>query len=512
MSSHAWDDARRSGGDDPTVSGPVAMLLAAIGFGLAGQQLFFDRAAGVNILVATALFLVCSWGLAWGARPRGRRPDLTDVWLAPAALTLAALCAIRADVALVALDAAVAATLALAWIAALGGARITRLDAGALLGEAADGIAGVVDRPVRLARAAAGPIAEAMRARSRRTGRLPGYAGGAALAGPFVIAFSVLFASADPVYARRLNDLLDAVRDAELLRDAGPRLLMGLVIAWLAAAALSKLERPPVPHPPARIRGVIGVDAAVVLLACVDLLFAAFVALQIGYLFGGRDTMDAAGLPYSAYARRGFFELIGAASLVGALLFGVGLHGRARSAVTTALGAALVGLTLAVLASAWYRLDLYQRAYGWTELRFYAAAAIVFLACALVVLGWSVLVDRMRFALQPLAGAALLIALAVNVVSPSAFVASADLQRRIDPAGLPADAERRMDPAYLVSLGAGAFPVLVERLPSLPPEDRELLRAWLRTTAARQPRTPDRWESFSLDRARARDALDAIAR
>ena len=107
------------------------------------------------------------------------------------------------------------------------------------------------------------------------------------------------------------------------------------------------------PHPPARIRGVIGVDAAVVLLACVDLLFAAFVALQIGYLFGGRDTMDAAGLPYSAYARRGFFELIGAASLVGALLFGVGLHGRARSLLTTALGAALVGLTLAVLASAW---------------------------------------------------------------------------------------------------------------------------------------------------------------
>ena len=105
------------------------------------------------------------------------------------------------------------------------------------------------------------------------------------------------------------------------------------------------------PHPPARIRGVIGVDAAVVLLACVDLLFAAFVALQIGYLFGGRDTMDAAGLPYSAYARRGFFELIGAASLVGALLFGVGLHGRARSLLTTALGAALVGLTLAVLAS-----------------------------------------------------------------------------------------------------------------------------------------------------------------
>src|SRR5256885_4538217 len=158
MSSHAWDDARRSDGDDPGVSGPVAMLLAAIAFGLAAQQLFFDRAAGANVLVATALFLVLSWGLARAARAPGWRPEVADLWLAPAALTFAAWCAIRVDVALVSFDAAAAAALALAWVAALGGARITRLDVRALLGEATDGIAGIVDRPVRLARPAAGPV------------------------------------------------------------------------------------------------------------------------------------------------------------------------------------------------------------------------------------------------------------------------------------------------------------------------------------------------------------------
>ena len=94
MSSHAWDDAQRSGGDDPTVSGPVAMLLAAVAFGLAAQHLFFDRAAGANVLVATGLLL----GIAWAARPPGRRPDVADLWLAPAALTFAAWCAIRVDV------------------------------------------------------------------------------------------------------------------------------------------------------------------------------------------------------------------------------------------------------------------------------------------------------------------------------------------------------------------------------------------------------------------------------
>src|SRR5437870_6682596 len=103
---------------------PVAMLLAALLFGLAGQQLFFARAAGLNVLGATALFLA----IAWWLRPRAVRPDRADAWLPPAALTFAALVAVRADAALLAFDTAATAVLALAWTAALGGARITRYD------------------------------------------------------------------------------------------------------------------------------------------------------------------------------------------------------------------------------------------------------------------------------------------------------------------------------------------------------------------------------------------------
>ncbi|HEV2011462.1 MAG TPA: DUF4173 domain-containing protein [Candidatus Limnocylindria bacterium] len=482
--------------------GPVATLLAALFFGIAGQQLFFARAAGVNVLVATALFLALGWSL----RPRERRPELADRWLPVAALAFAALCVIRADAALVSFNVAVAAALAVAWIAALGGARVTRLDARALGWEVADGIAGMIVRPARIARAASGPIAEQVRS---RTGRLPRYASGAALACPFLIVFSILFASADPVYARRLNDLVDVVRWRELFRDAVPRLLLFILIAWLAAAALSKLARPPLLHPTAGSPGMIAVETAAVLLACVDLLFAAFVVFQVGYLFGGRDTIDAAGLPYSAYARRGFFELIACASLVGALLFGLGLQRGARSRATTTLGLLLVALTIVVLVSAWYRLDLYQLAYGWTELRFYALAAIVFLALVLLILGWCIVAKQMRYALQPVVGAALLVGLGVNVLSPSTFVARADLQRLIDPSVLPSDAERRMDPAYLVSLGDGAYPVLVELLPSLPPPDQDLLRAWLRTTARARAGGQDAWEGFNVDRARAHDALES---
>jgi hypothetical protein len=307
-----------------------------------------------------------------------------------------------------------------------------------------------------------------------------------------------------------VRDLFDIVRWREILTDAGPRAALCIMIAWLAAAAFATLQRARTARAASEVRGIITVETAAVVLASVDLLFAVFVGFQLGYLFGGRDTIDAAGIPYSAYARRGFFELMASASIVGALLFVLGLQSRTRSRMTTALGLVLVALTLVVLTSAWYRLDLYQLAYGWTELRFYALAGIAFLGLALVVLGWCVSAARMHRSLQPLLAAALLVAVGVNALSPSAFVARADLERLTDPSGLPSDAERRMDPAYLVSLGDGAFPVLIEMLPSLPWDDRNLLAAWLRWTAQRRAGVQPPWESFSIDRVRAQSALDGL--
>src|SRR5256885_1884881 len=266
--------------------GPVAMVVAAVLFGLAAQQLFFARAAGPNVLVATGLFLSIGWTL----RPRTVRRDAADAWLPVAAVTFGALAALRADPAVVAFDALAAGTLGLAWIAALGGARITRSDARSLAAEAADGIAGIVDRPVRLVAPATGPIGAFVRS---RTGRLPRYAGGAALAVPFLGAFSILFASADPIYAQRVTDLFDVVRWRDLFRDAGQRTALFAVIAWLAAAALATLERSREGRARTELRGVISAETTVVLLAAVDLLFAAFVAGQGGPLFGGRDPVHA---------------------------------------------------------------------------------------------------------------------------------------------------------------------------------------------------------------------------
>src|SRR4029077_20162068 len=121
-------------------------------------------------------------------------------------------------------------------------------------------------------------------------------------------------------------------------------------------------------------------------LGTIDLVVAAFVGLQIAYLFGGLDTLVAAGMRYSDYARRGFFELVAAACLAGAVVVALEttVAHRTRPYLVALLG--LLALTAVVLVCAALRLRLYQDAYGWTELRLYVLMTIGTLAVTLLLM------------------------------------------------------------------------------------------------------------------------------
>src|SRR5439155_1320914 len=134
---------------------------------------------------------------------------------------------------------------------------------------------------------------------------------GGLIAVPFLVVFGALFAAADAVFERSLRDLLELAWLRDLLRDAPARATIAVVVAWVTTGAFAQITWRASRGPArARIPGVLPSDAAFAALALIDALFAGFVVLQIAYLFGGRDTIDAAGVTYSAYGRRGFFELV----------------------------------------------------------------------------------------------------------------------------------------------------------------------------------------------------------
>ena len=492
----------------PNSSRLIVVALAAAAFGLLAQLLFFDAALGINVPIATLALLAAGWMVRDPARPG---PRLTDAWLPAAALAFAAFVALRGDATLVSFDILATLTLSGAALASLGGFAVVARPIQQVGLLALRVIGWIFSGGTRVA-VALGPVLPHDRLR-RGPGRAAPVLRGLLIAVPVGLVFIALFASADAVFARMVDDFLRFDID---LGDTVGRLILALVAAWLAAGALAftvvaeelpaKAANPdelPLPR--------LGTIEAVTVLVVVDFLFALFVLLQATYLFGGLDTLQAAGLTYSQYARRGFLELIVGAALAGGLVILLEAIAVRRSRLQVGAGIGLGILTAVVLASAVLRLRLYQEAYGWTELRFYALAAIAWLGIGVVIAIVALATNRMRWLPHGLIVSALVVALAVNVIGPVRFVAEQNVARLLHPELVPADGETGLDVYYLLGLGDDAVPSLVDALPALPKnQSRELgTELQLRRDSPASNLGARTWQAWNLSRERARDMTPA---
>ena len=145
----------------------------------------------------------------------------------------------------------------------------------------------------------------------RRMRQAGGAAVGLAAAVPVAAVFGSLLMRADPVFDRLVVRSLHLDPGA-LASHAGQVFLWG----WLAAGVLRVICRSDGIVVVQGRRGALGPVEVGIVLAVVDLLFLAFVAVQFRYLFGGDEQVQAiAGMSYAEYARRGFFELVTVAAL-----------------------------------------------------------------------------------------------------------------------------------------------------------------------------------------------------
>lgn len=493
------------------------VLLALLG-GIAADVLFDRVGLGINVPLAVAGVLIVAAAL----RPSGARMDRLDLWLSVVALIAAAIVAVRDDPVVTFLDLGLAGVATLASVVALSGVAITRRSAMAVtgLGVLAGTWLGIGSVRVLAGAGSDGGLREAGTIGRRSIPIVRGLV----IALPIVVVFTALMSSADVVFGRAVDKALNLPIDAA---DLATRATLSLAAAWLlggvfalAAAAVPVraealgLDELVAAARSTGIRLSAATEAIVVLLA-VDLLFAVFVGFQLAYLFGGADTVAAAGITYSDYAREGYFELV--AVVVGAgLLLALavvatpGPAGRSRTFLGAALG--LLGLTAVILASAAVRLRLYQQIYGWTELRFYVAASIGWLAIAGVVATALLLFDRMAWLAHGLVIGAVAVTLAVSLLGPQAFITQQNLARALDPSLVPVEGHSGLDAEYLGALGDDAVPQVVAALPRLDPASQAALTSALeaRRGELRNDTAGSAWQAWNLSRERARAALDTL--
>ncbi|WP_036408398.1 DUF4153 domain-containing protein [Microbispora rosea] len=311
--------------------------------------------------------------------------------------------------------------------------------------------------------------------------------------------FGLLFSSADAVFSAFLSDLL---RTPDWVRSLPYRIFVFCVFAGLAAAAVLVGLRPVAEPAAPDLRMSLGRQVWVIPLLGLNVLFAAFVTVQITVLFGGsRRVLTTAGLTYAEYARSGFFELVTVSLFVLGIVAAAVALLRRESRADRWLLAVLLGLlcafTLVILASALHRLGLYTDAYGLSRLRASVEATIWWLGAVFVLV---LAVGAVRLAgggtswffraLVLLTGVSLL---AFAVWDPDARVAETQLAVR---------GVERLDHGYLSELGAEAVPIL-DRLPE---PDRSCVLSDV--VAFNDLWRPDPWNGWNLARARAREVLE----
>ena len=489
----------------PVVLRAGLILLVAGALGIVGQILFFDVAAGVNLPLALGLLAISGWLLR-----SGRQPAAIDIWLGPAGILFAAFAAIRADPFIVACDILVALGLVGGALASYGGRSVVARPFAALIGLGIGTAGWVLGGAIAAVTDATRTLPSGRTAARRAAPALP-VIRGLLIALPLLVIFVVLFSSADAVFARRLEDLFGWELD---LGDLGWRIVLAAVLAWIAAGglALAASIAPSAPAPTSESSGPrIGTTEIVTVLLVLDALFAAFVVLQAVYLFGGIDTIQAAGLTYAEYARRGFFELVVVAIIAGAVVIAADrlASQRSRALIGAAIGLAL--LTGVVLLSAASRLRLYQEAYGWTELRFYVLGTIVVLGIGLVGLVVTLLADRVRWMGHVLIVTGLVVGLALTLIGPVRFITEQNVARALDPSLVPPNGSSGLDVSYAVSLGDDAIPELVRVLPALDEPSAQLLGDSLSFRLDELESDPglNAWQAWNAGREAARDALEA---
>jgi hypothetical protein len=221
----------------------------------------------------------------------------------------------------------------------------------------------------------------------------------------------------------------------------------------------------------------------------VDAVFLVFLVAQATVIFGGHDYLErTTGLSYAEYVHEGFGQLTVATALTLLVVWAA-----ARKAPRTTAGdlawlrgslGLLCVLTLVVVASALYRMDVYQDAYGFTRLRLLVDVFEGWLG--LLVLGVMAAGLTLKAAWLPraalLSGAGLLFLLAA--VNPDAWIARHNLDRYADTG--------KVDWDYLQRLSADAVPVLATL-----PEDVAGC-----ALAAHEPGDDD-WLEWNLGRHRA---------
>ena len=344
---------------------------------------------------------------------------------------------------------------------------------------------------------------------------------GIVIALPIIAIFASLLSSADPVFAKQFESLIDLF-NIDNLSEYIFRLAYILVFAYALAGTFlhAAQQSDETVEEKTWVSSFLGFTESIIVLGSVVILFVAFVIVQFQYFFGGQANINIEGYTFSEYARRGFGELVMVAFFSLLLLLGLGAITRreteTRRRTFSVLGITLVGLLIVMLIAAFQRLVLYEAAYGFSRLRTYTHVFMLWLGVLLVAVVVLEVLRRERLMGLAMILAALGFIVSLNVLNVDAFIVRQNVQREIRSTTDKAFAQDRadLDAQYFLDLSDDAIPPLVDAFQShsVPDPVKEKIGAALacKWYERQQAESQTSWQGFHFSRLSADTAFKQV--
>ncbi len=245
------------------------------------------------------------------------------------------------------------------------------------------------------------------------------------------------------------------------------------------------------------------------ILVLINIIYAVFSVIQFTYLFGGSSFVLPSSYTYAEYARRGFFELV-VVSIInfGILLFGIVFVKKENKKMLTAIRAfltLLVVFTFVLLSSAFYRMLVYEKAYGFTYLRVFVQTFMItlfFLFIVNIIYIW--------YPKLPIIKSYFIISLAVyiimNFTNVDVIIAKNNISRYYE--------TKQIDIVYLKGLSYDAVPEMRNLLLSIKdssdPGEKQIAEDIIEYFEDKKIELEDQksWQSFNISRYKAEKIID----
>ncbi|MBF8983204.1 DUF4173 domain-containing protein [Lutibacter sp. B2] len=164
----------------------------------------------------------------------------------------------------------------------------------------------------------------------------------------------------------------------------------------------------------------------------ISIVYLLFTIIQISYLYGGGSDLLPGGLSHAAYARKGFFELI----VVTLINFSIVLSSMTFSKkdnknvnkIANGAYSLLILFTFNMLASASYKMMVYENKFGFTRLRLFVQVFMILLAILLVIIFLGIWIKKMPI-LKLAIIATITIYVGINFVNVDKVIAKNNIER-----------------------------------------------------------------------------------